>query len=89
MDWILKVNNSIELTGIILLLIVLLFNATIMEEIIPPNLVFNYNSNIWHILLLLIVASSFVWSPYIGILCTLLYVMYIHDMEMLGKPLKV
>lgn len=89
MDLSLKLNNSIELTVIILLLIALLFNGTIMEEVIPPNLVIRYNSKIWHILILLIVVAAALWSPYIGVLCILLYVMYVHDMEMLTKPLKV
>ena len=83
MDIINKLEYSFELVIVILIVLVLVYNTTIFEEIFPPNTIVNYNSRIWHLLLLLIVLTSYLWSNKIGILLSGLYIMYILDMEIL------
>jgi hypothetical protein len=83
MDIINKLEYSFELVLVILLALILIYNSTLFEEIFPPNTIINYNSRIWHLLLLLIVLSSYLWSNKVGILLLGLYILYILDMDTL------
>ncbi len=83
MEIINKLEYSFELVLIILLALILLYNSTLFEEIFPPNIIINYNSRVWHLLLLLIVLSSYIWSKKVGVLLLGLYILYILDMDTL------
>jgi hypothetical protein len=83
MEIINKLEYSFELVLIILLALILLYNSTLFEEIFPPNIIINYNSRIWHLLLLLLVLSSYIWSKKVGVLLLGLYILYILDMDTL------
>lgn len=78
-----KIDYSFELVFIILIALILIYNSTLFEELFPPNTIINYNSRIWHLLLLLLVLSSYVWSNKVGILASALYILYILDMDTL------
>lgn len=83
MDLLNKLDYSFELVFVILIALILLYNSTLFEELFPPNTIISYNSRIWHLLLLLLVLSSYIWSNKVGILASALYILYILDMDTL------
>ena len=89
MDLLYKIDKSLRLFVSVILFGILLLNGTLMEAVIPPNLVINYSSRIWQILSLVIVLLAGFWCPTVGILAGGIYLMYMLDMETLTKPIKV
>ena len=78
-----ELEQTLKMLTVAVLLGYALGVSTVFEVSYPEQLVNLYIYPWWRILLVIVVAAGWYWSPLVGVLLALVVFFYFHDMDMI------
>ncbi len=80
-----RVDTVLRLSASVILIVWLFSRAFLYQAEYPTQLVKLYNEPLWRVLLIALTIAAFMWCPNVGFLLALAVIMYITDLDTLGR----
>lgn len=84
-----SIDGIIQFIVIIIVAAILIMNSTVFETQYGDKLIDLYLRPWWRTLIILLVITSVLWHPRVGIIVALVAFFYLSDMETLMSPLAI